>query len=48
MLTDKLNHLSTTIQTTEVFVQLLRQRIDVNTNNLTWQKTEQVHTEEPA
>lgn len=45
---DKLNRLSTTIKPTEVFVHLLRQCIDVNTNNLTWQKTEQVHTEGPA
>ena len=42
------NYLSTTIQPTEVFVHLLRQCIDANTNNPTWQKTEQVHTEEPA
>ena len=44
---DKLNHSSTTIQPTQV-VHLLGQCIDVNTNNLTWQKTEQVHTEQPA
>lgn len=48
MQTDKLNHLSTAIQPTEVFVHFFRQCTDVNTNNLTWQKTEQVHTEEPA
>lgn len=45
---DKLNHLSATTQSTEVFAHLLRQHIDVNTHNLTWQKTEQVHTEEPV
>lgn len=42
------NCLAITIQPTEKTVHLFSQCIDKNTNKLTWQKTEQVHTEEPA